>query len=80
MREIYGSAFKHGVQRADIKHTLKQAIRAIDQDDGSRLYLVGAATNGELLEVITYPRPDGSELVVHAMKMRKSYANLIPRD
>jgi len=79
MREVYGSAFKHGVARKDIRHALTQAVRSIDQDDGSRLYL-GAATNGDLLEVITYPRPDGSELVVHAMKMRKSYANLIPRD
>ncbi|HWC49845.1 MAG TPA: hypothetical protein VG448_13270 [Solirubrobacterales bacterium] len=79
MREIYGSAFKHGVAKIDIKHALRQAIQVIDQDDGSRLYL-GAATNGELLEVVTYPRPDGSELVVHAMKMRLSYANLLPRE
>jgi hypothetical protein len=79
MREIYGSAFKHGVSKVDIKHVLRHAIRIIDQDDGSRLYL-GAATNGELLEVVTYPRPDGSELAVHAMKMRPRYANLLPRE
>lgn len=54
MREIYGSALKHGVAKADIKHVLKQAIRVIDQDDGSRLYL-GAARNGELVEVVTIP-------------------------
>jgi hypothetical protein len=79
MREIYPSALKHGVAKADINHGLKQAIRIIDQDDGLRLYL-GAATNGELLEVLTYPRPDGSELVVHAMKMRPRYASLLPRE
>jgi len=38
MREIYGSAFKHGVSKADIKHVLRHAIRIIDQDDGSLLY------------------------------------------
>jgi hypothetical protein len=79
MREIYGTAFKHGVSKADIKHVLRHAIRIIDQDDGSLLYL-GAATDGELLEVVTYPRPDGSELAVHAMKMRPRYANLLPRE
>jgi hypothetical protein len=79
MREFHGSAYKHGVAKADIKHVLKHAIRIIDQDDGSLLYL-GAATNGRLLEVVTYPRPDGSELAVHAMKMRPRYANLLPRD
>lgn len=79
MREFYESAFKHGFGKADIKHVLTHAIRVIDQDDGSRLYL-GAATNGELLEVVSYPRPDGVELVVHAMKMRPGYANLLPRE
>jgi hypothetical protein len=79
MREVYGSAFKHGVAKADIKHVLKHAIRIIDQDDGSLLYL-GAAINGELLEVVAYPRPDGSEVVVHAMQMRPGYVNLLPRD
>jgi hypothetical protein len=79
MREFYGSAFRHGLAKADIKHALQHAIQIIDQDDGSRLYL-GAASNGGLLEVVTYPRPDGFELVVHAMKMRPSYANLLPRE
>jgi hypothetical protein len=79
MLEIYDSAFKHGVAKADFKHVLKHPIRVMDQDDGSLLYL-GAATNGKLLEVVTYPRPDGSELVVHAMKMRPSYAKLLPRE
>ena len=79
VREIYPSALKHGVAKTDIKHVLEHAIRIIDQDDGSLLYL-GAATHGELLEVVTYPRPDGSELAVHAMKMRPRYANLLPRE
>ena len=78
-REIYRTAFKHGITKADIKHVLRHATRIIDQDDGSLLYL-GAATTGKLLEVVTYPRPDGSELVVHAMKMRPRYANLLPRE
>jgi hypothetical protein len=79
MLEVYPSAFKHGIAEADIKHVLKHPIRIMDQDDGSLLYL-GAAADGGLTEVVTYPRPDGSELVVHAMKMRRGYANLLPRE
>lgn len=48
-------------------------------NDGKYLYL-GAARNGELLEVITGLRPDQTEVAIHAMKMRSKYANLLPRE
>jgi hypothetical protein len=79
MRHVHEAALKHGVSLADITHVLRHPIRAIPQDDGSRLYL-GAATNAELLEVITLPRTDGSEIAIHAMKMRPRYATLLPRE
>jgi len=50
-----------------------------DQDDDTRLYL-GPARNAELLEVATLVRDDGSELVIHAMKMRPKYGRLLPGD
>jgi len=31
-----------------------------------------------LLEIVTIVRDDGSELVIHAMKMRTSYRRLLP--
>jgi hypothetical protein len=79
MRELYPSAFKHGVTEADMKHVLTHPIQIIDQDDGTRLYL-GAGTDAVLLEVITIPRSDGSEIAIHAMRMRPKYANLLPRE
>jgi hypothetical protein len=79
MRHVHETALKHGVSPADITHVLRHPIRGILQDDGSRLYL-GAATNAELLEVITLPRTDGSEIAIHAMKMRPRYATLLPRE
>jgi len=52
--------------------------RAIDdQDDDTRLYL-GAARNGEMLEVVKVARDDGTELVIHAMRMRPKYKELLP--
>jgi hypothetical protein len=48
-----------------------------DQDDDTRLYL-GPASDGEMLEVVTVVRDDGTELAIHAMKMRPKYKRLLP--
>jgi hypothetical protein len=79
MRRVHGTALKHGVSAADIKHALKHPMRVIPQEDGTCVYL-GSARNAEPLEVVTLPQPDGSELAVHAMKMRPKYATLLPRE
>ena len=50
-----------------------------EQEDDTRLYL-GPARDAELLEVVTISREDGSELVIHAMKMRPKYRRLLPGD
>ncbi len=51
---------------------------AIDeQDEDTRLYL-GSSRAGELLEVVTIVRDDGTELAIHAMKMRPKYQRLLP--
>jgi len=50
-----------------------------DQGDDTRLYL-GPARSGNLLEVITIVRDDGSELAIHAMTMRAKYQRLLQGD
>jgi hypothetical protein len=50
-----------------------------DQEDDTRLYL-GPAMNADLLEVVTIVRDDGSELAIHAMRMRPKYKRLLPGD
>lgn len=54
-------------------------MRRLDLNDARFLYL-GAARNGEVLEVITSLRQDETEVAIHAMKMRSKYANLLPRE
>jgi uncharacterized DUF497 family protein len=76
MREVHPEALKHGVTAADIKHAMTHPIRVLEEDDRRRVYL-GPARNAELLEVITARRADGSEVAIHAMKMRRKYANLL---
>ena len=74
--EIYGSARRHGVSDVEIKHAVEQALVAGEQDDGKVLYL-GPDRAGNLLEVVSVLRDDGSEIVIHAMRMRRIYESLL---
>jgi hypothetical protein len=58
---------------------MRHALAIDDQDDDTRLYL-GPSRGADLLEVVTIVRDDGSELVIHAMKMRPKYRPLLPHD
>jgi len=56
---------------------MRNALAIDDQDDDTRLYL-GPARSAGLLEIVTIVRDDGSELAIHAMKMRAKYQRLLP--
>jgi hypothetical protein len=58
---------------------MRHPLAIDDQDGDTRLYL-GPARSVELLEVVTIVRDDGSELAIHAMKMRPKYRRLLPGD
>jgi hypothetical protein len=77
--EIHSSARKHGIADEDIQHAIRHALAIDDQDEDTRLYL-GPARSADLLEVVTIVRDSGSELAIHAMKMRPSYRRLLPGD
>jgi hypothetical protein len=70
--EIYRSARRHGIADEDIVHAVEHALAVGEQDDGKVLYL-GADRAGNLLEVVAVAREDGSEVVIHAMRMRTKY-------
>jgi len=38
----------------------------------------GPSRSADLLEVVTIVRDDGSELAIHAMRMRAGYERLLP--
>ena len=75
--DIHPSARKHGISDTDIKHVVDNAMTAYDQEDDLRLYL-GAASNADLIEVVTVVRGSGREMAVHAMKMRRKYRRFLP--
>ena len=76
---VHSSARKHGIADEDIRHAAENAMAIEDQDDDARLYL-GPARSEQLLEVVTIVRDDGSELAIHAMRMRPKYRTLLPGD
>jgi hypothetical protein len=75
--EIHTAARKHGIADEDIQHAMTNAVAIDDLDDDLRLYL-GPARDATLLEVVSVQRDDGSELAIHAMKMRDRYRRLLP--
>jgi hypothetical protein len=77
--DIHPSARKHRIADDDIQHATANAMSIDNQEDDTRLYL-GPARNADLLEVVTIVRDDGSELAIHAMRMRPKYWRLLPGD
>jgi hypothetical protein len=67
---ILGSARKHGVHDDDILHAYCHPTRVFDLDDLTML--IGAATDGRLLEIGVVD-DGGIEFVVHAMTARHRF-------
>jgi hypothetical protein len=81
--EIADSARKHQARDRfdddDIRHAVVHAIYAADDgDDPDKALYLGPDRAARFLEVVVVVRADGSELVIHAMKMRRAYAALPP--
>jgi hypothetical protein len=74
--EFHPSARRHGIADDDIEHAVTHAMAIDDQEDDTRLY-IGPARNADLLEVATIVRSDSTELVIHAMRMRRKYQQLL---
>ena len=82
--DIAESARKHqqedGFTDEDITHAVELALYvAEDGEDPDMVLYIGPDLAGRLLEVVTVVRNDGSEIAIHAMKMRAKYEQLLPR-
>ncbi len=67
---VLASARKHGVHDDDILHAYRHPTRVFDLDDLTML--IGAATDGQLLEVGVVD-DGGIEFVLHAMTARDKF-------
>ena len=69
-------ARRHGVRDADIWHAVRTATRKIDMDDDLTM-LIGAASDGTLLEVGVLDLHGDDPVVIHAMRLRPKFYQFI---
>lgn len=80
--DIADSARRHQADErfddADIKHVVDHALYvAEDGDDPDLVLYLGPDHAGRLLEVVVAERQADSQVVIHAMKMRAKYRQLL---
>jgi uncharacterized DUF497 family protein len=78
--EIHPSARNHGVADEDIRHATDHALAIEDAgEDPDRWLVIGPGRAGNLLEVVVLVTTEGTQLAIHAMRMRAKYRRLIER-
>ena len=78
---IYDSAFRHGILPDDIRHAHNYALVFASIDTfryQARLLIVGPDRAGNMLELIGIPIDESDLIVIHAMRMRSQFAQLLP--
>ncbi|GAA1702311.1 hypothetical protein [Dietzia cercidiphylli] len=73
------SARKHGIKDDDIRAALESPVLSgpLDDDHPQRVLVLGFDTLSRVLELIALYYDDGTIEVIHAMKARRSYLNLL---
>jgi predicted hotdog family 3-hydroxylacyl-ACP dehydratase len=77
--KAHDSAARHGVDPDDAVHAAEHAVFISDLDDESpaRQLRLGFVATGRLLEVVVRRFDSGNELLIHAMKARHHYLDLL---
>ncbi len=77
--KVHDSARKHGIDPEDAIHAAEHAVFVSDLDDDSpaREPRLGLDSAGRLLEAVVLRFDSGNELVIHAMKARSQYLDLL---
>jgi hypothetical protein len=78
--EVHRSARKHGLGDDDIIQAATNYVIAypIEDDQPARELRLGFDSAGRLLEIVVLLLDDSTELVIHAMKARPQYYDLLP--
>ncbi len=77
--QAHSSALKHGISAEDGIHAAGHIVYIADLDDDSpaRQLRLGFDPAGRLLELIVLRFDSGNELLIHAMRARKQYLELL---
>jgi hypothetical protein len=77
--KVHDAAGRHGVSPDDAVHAAEHAVfvSELDEDSPARQPRLGFDSTGRLLEVVVLRFDSGHELVIHAMKARCQYLDLL---
>ena len=77
---VHQSAFKHSISAEDAICVAENPlwIVQLDEDNPARQLRLGFDTQGRLLESVVLTFDSGNDMVIHAMKIRRQYLDLIP--
>ncbi len=77
--KVHDSALKHGVEPGDAVHAATHAVFVsdLDEDSPARQLRLGFDSRGQLLELVVLRFDSGNELLIHAMKARRQYLDLL---
>ncbi len=77
---VHESALKHGVDPKDSIFAARHYLVTVDLEEGKpgRQLRLGFDQNGQLIETVVLTFDDTHNLIIHAMKARKRYLNLLP--
>ena len=73
------SAFKHGLTEEEIRTAFDSPLLTgpLGDDHPQRILALGFDTVGRVLEIVALRYDDGSIEIIHAMKARKAYLDLL---
>ena len=77
--KVNPSALKHGISEEDIMHAARRpsCLSEPDDDMPAKQFALGFDTHGRLLELAILTFDSGNRLVIHAMKARPHFAQLL---
>lgn len=78
--KVHPSALKHGISEEDAINAATWAIwiEDIDEENPFRQLRLGFDMHGRLLETVVLVFDSGNEMIIHAMKARSQYLDLLP--
>lgn len=79
MHEVHRSALKHGVSEEDILRAATHRAYESEPDDDlpAKQFVLGFDRHGRLLELGILTFDSGNQLVIHAMKSRRRFLDLL---
>jgi hypothetical protein len=77
--KFHASALKHGIGAEDGACAAKHHVYSASLDDGhpAREFRLGLDSAGRLLELVVLRFDSGNELLIHPMKARRQYLDLL---